>query len=362
MTSEEQPSPAVQDPAGQQLRRAREALGLSLEQVAEAQHLRPSVIQDIEQGRYERIDSELFLKGYVRAYAKQVNLNAESLLSTLDQELEPLREQKAREAEANPLVSIERKKRQKRRIAKVLAWVVILGVIVAGVMAYMDSRETGEPQAEQADEPENPETTDTIEDSTEENGDQPAVETAGPETVATPESPVTGDEESAAGSVEEASVESAPETQNLEDSPAGQLPDDDQPAESEAGPIDVPVQEDNQEPSAGEPLAEVSAVVPEQQPEGVLASGPMEEPVAPPVPLEVSFTGECWIQVRDANGDQLAAALKRSGDRLEVEGVPPLTVVVGAVDAVSTIRFDNKPVDMKDFRVYNNRTEFTLEL
>ena len=123
MTSEEQPSPAVQDPAGQQLRRAREALGLSLEQVAEAQHLRPSVIQDIEQGRYERIDSELFLKGYVRAYAKQVNLNAESLLSTLDQELEPLREQKAREAEANPLVSIERKKRQKRRIAKVLAWV-----------------------------------------------------------------------------------------------------------------------------------------------------------------------------------------------------------------------------------------------
>lgn len=357
MTSEEQPSPAVQDPAGQQLRRAREALGLSLEQVAEAQHLRPSVIQDIEQGRYERIDSELFLKGYVRAYAKQVNLNAESLLSTLDQELEPLREQKAREAEANPLVSIERKKRQKRRIAKVLAWVVILGVIVAGVMAYMDSRGTGELQAEQAEEPENPETTDTIESSADESGDQPAVETDAPGTVATPESPVTGDEESAAGSGEEAPVESAPETQNPEDSASVDLPEGEQTAETEAAPVDAPVQQNNQEQ-----LAEVSAVVPEQQPEGVLASGPMEEPVAPPVPLEMSFTGDCWIQVRDANGDQLAAALKRSGDRLEVEGVPPLTVVVGAVDAVSTIRFDNKPVDMKDFRVYNNRTEFTLEL
>ena len=357
MTSEEQPSPAVQDPAGQQLRRAREALGLSLEQVAEAQHLRPSVIQDIEQGRYERIDSELFLKGYVRAYAKQVNLNAESLLSTLDQELEPLREQKAREAEANPLVSIERKKRQKRRIAKVLAWVVILGVIVAGVMAYMDSRGTGELQAEQAEEPENAETTDTIESSADESGDQPAVETDAPGTVATPESPVTGDEESAAGSGEEASVESAPETQNPEDSASVDLPEGEQTAETEAAPVDAPVQQNNQEQ-----LAEVSAVVPEQQPEGVLASGPMEEPVAPPVPLEMSFTGDCWIQIRDANGDQLAAALKRSGDRLEVEGVPPLTVVVGAVDAVSTIRFDNKPVDMKDFRVYNNRTEFTLEL
>jgi cytoskeleton protein RodZ len=353
MTSEEQPSPAVQDPAGQQLRRAREALGLSLEQVADAQHLRPSVIQDIEQGRYERIDSELFLKGYVRAYAKQVNLNAESLLATLDHELEPLREQKAREAEANPLVSIERKKRQKRRIAKVLAWIVILGVIIAGVMAYMDAREAGEPEAEQMESTENSATV---------SGDQPVVDTDEPETGVPPELSVSENEATGSGSAEETAEEAVPEKLNPEGAPQTQVPDEGVTAASEDASADAPVSDDSQQPSAVEPLTEAPSITPEQQPEGVLASGPMEEPVAPPVPLEMSFTGDCWIQIRDANGDQLAAALKRSGDRLEVEGVPPLTVVVGAVDAVSAIRFDNKPVDMKDFRVYNNRTEFTLEL
>lgn len=332
MTSEDQPTPAVQDSAGQQLRRAREVLGLTLEQVADAQHLRPSVIQDIEQGRYERIDSELFLKGYVRAYAKQVHLNAESLLATLEQELEPLREEKAREAEASPLVSIERKKRQKRRIARMLAWILILGVVIVGVMAYLDSRQTMAP-ALPAEEPEGSSGKGMVSSGEAEAGaansmDEPVDDTAEPlpEEVAQAQVPVAN----------------PPEAEGV--SRSGEATDE------------------SPGRSAGETAAATPSMVPDQQPEGVLASGPMEEPVAPLVPLDMSFTGDCWVQVTDANGDQLVAALKRSGDRLVVEGVPPLTIVVGAVDAVSAIRFDNKPVNMKAFRVYNNRAEFTLEL
>lgn len=359
MTSEDQPSSAVRDPAGQQLRRAREALGLSLERVAEAQHLRPSVIQDIEQGRYERIDSELFLKGYVRAYAKQVNLDADRLLATLDQELEPLREQKAREAEANPLVTIERKKRQKRRIARVLTWIVLLGVMVAGVMAYLDSRETPGPvpSVEDTEGPSSEEVDAAEEvDATSSNErDEPAADVTDPLNGAEPEVSSTDDNVIASGNSGVVPPEPAPEEAPLPVEPAPVADDNSGNAE---------VAEGGQDISDGESVAPTaqSPIAPDQQPEGVLASGPMDEPVAPPVPLEMAFTGDCWVQVRDANGDQLTAALKRSGDRLEVEGVPPLTVVVGAVDAVSTIRFDNKPVDMKDFRVRNNRTEFTLEL
>lgn len=347
MTSEEQPTPAVQDPAGQQLRRARESLGLSLEQVADAQHLRPSVIQDIEQGQYERIDSELFLKGYVRAYAKQVHLDADALLATLDQELEPLREQKAREAEANPLISIERKKRQKRRIAKVLGWVVLLGVIIAGATALWDSRQSSDP------EPAADEASGELSEPADDNAVTEQAGVAGPEE---PE-PVTGAVEAAAPNPDP-EVGSAPEQAAAEDvvdvAGTGRTENPDATRESDEPGVESDAEAGNRE--------ETTAIAPQQQPEGVLASGPMAEPVAPPVPLEMSFTADCWVQVSDANGDQLAAVLKRSGDRLQVEGVPPLTVVVGAVDAVSTIRFDNKPVDMKDFRVRNNRTEFTLEL
>ncbi|MDY6798363.1 MAG: DUF4115 domain-containing protein [Pseudomonadota bacterium] len=332
MTSEEQPTPAVQDSAGQQLRRAREALGLSLEQVADAQHLRPSVIQDIEQGRYERIDSELFLKGYVRAYAKQVNLNAESLLATLEQELEPLREERAREAEANPLVSIERKKRQKRRIAKMLAWIVILAVVIVGGMAYLESRQTVAP-AHPVGEPE---------------------DSSGKDVVSPGEA-----EAGAANSMDEPVDDTAEPLP--EEVPQAQVPVASPPGAEDVSRNDKAT-DDSSDRSAGETAAATPSMVPDQQPEGVLASGPMEEPVAPPVPLEMSFTGDCWVQITDANGDQLVAALKRSGDQLVVEGVPPLTVVVGAVDAVSAIRFDNNPVNMKGFRIYNNRAEFTLEL
>ncbi|MCW8868801.1 MAG: helix-turn-helix domain-containing protein, partial [Marinobacter sp.] len=117
----------MKEPVGRQLQKAREKTGLSTGDVAAAQHLRPSVIQAIESGDYSQIDSELFLKGYVRAYAKQVGLDADAVIADLDQELEPIRQQREQEQEANPLVDIERRRRRKRQLAKALFFLVVLG-------------------------------------------------------------------------------------------------------------------------------------------------------------------------------------------------------------------------------------------
>ena len=110
----QQPS-GLSEPTGQLLKRAREQKGLSVSAVADAQHLRPAIIQAIEDGHYEQIDSELFLKGYVRTYARQVDLDPDAVIATLDEELEPLRQQKVQAEEANPLIDIERRRRRKRR-------------------------------------------------------------------------------------------------------------------------------------------------------------------------------------------------------------------------------------------------------
>ena len=134
MATEENPQPAMKDPVGQQLQKAREKAGLSTGDVAAAQHLRPSVIQAIESGDYSQIDSELFLKGYVRAYARQVGLDADAVIADLDQELEPIRQQREQEQEANPLVDIERRRRRKRQLAKALFFLVVLGI--AGYLAF----------------------------------------------------------------------------------------------------------------------------------------------------------------------------------------------------------------------------------
>ncbi|AHI29974.1 RodZ domain-containing protein [Marinobacter similis] len=76
--------------------------------------------------------------------------------------------------------------------------------------------------------------------------------------------------------------------------------------------------------------------------------------------LQISFRADCWVQVSDADGERLVNSLQRAGDRIDVSGDAPLRVVIGAVSAVDSIRFQNEPVDMGDFRVVNNRSEFTL--
>lgn len=155
MATEENSQPAMREPAGQQLQKAREAAGLSVGDVAGAQHLRPSVIQAIESGDYSQIDSELFLKGYVRAYAKQVGLDADTVIADLDQELEPIRQQREQEYEANPLVDIERRRRRKRQVGKTLFFLVVLGI--AGYLAFaflMPDQDTNQGPAEAAKAPE----------------------------------------------------------------------------------------------------------------------------------------------------------------------------------------------------------------
>jgi len=69
---------------GQQLREAREARSLTLEQVAHATHMRVHYLQALESGELSTIPSEAQARGFLRAYADFLNLNAEPLLADLD--------------------------------------------------------------------------------------------------------------------------------------------------------------------------------------------------------------------------------------------------------------------------------------
>src|SRR5690554_6512667 len=161
MTGDEQLNNVSAEPVGQQLRRAREKAGLSLAAVADQQHLRVSVIQAIESGDYSKIDTELFLKGYVRAYARQVGLDADSIIRDLDTELEPRRQEREQALQANPLVNIERRRRQKRRAAKLILVLVAAALIGFLAFTYLSNKysalpATPQPEAEQPEAVEDP--------------------------------------------------------------------------------------------------------------------------------------------------------------------------------------------------------------
>lgn len=329
---------------GQQLKQAREQRGLSVSDVANVQHLRPAVIQAIENGEHERIDSELFLKGYVRTYAVQVGLEPDALIAQLDQELEPLRLERERALEANPLVDIERRRRRKRRIARVLAVVVLL--VVIGVLTAYVLRPGGPVSSDSA-------------------SDAPAADSAGSGT---------GDVSSGADTSADNSETPIPDSA---EAPADSLPD---PATDESS-ADAPVAEDGMvtgqvtDPAAatdGSASVEAPYNVREPVDEPTLLAGDAAEAAEPvaeaaqpaadsgQTPLVINFSADCWIQIIDADGQRLTASLQRAGDRLSVSGKAPMKVVIGAVDAVQAMEFDGRTVNLSQYPASNNRAEFTL--
>ncbi|SNC75003.1 cytoskeleton protein RodZ [Marinobacter sp. es.048] len=341
MATEENSQPAMKEPVGQQLQKAREKAGLGTGDVAAAQHLRPSVIQAIESGDYSQIDSELFLKGYVRAYAEQVGLDADAVIADLDQELEPIRQQREQEQEANPLVDIERRRRRKRQLAKALFFLVVLGI--AGYLAFTFLvPEQGAAPSEAVTEPEV---------APEGQGETEALaesERSEPEVVARVENP------------EPAVVESDAVAAEQRESLVEAIEPDAGEAQAPIEMADTATVEDTRSEPAGAVTEQIPAVV--QTPEPVLENPNGLSEVADTGRLEIRFSDDCWVQVSDAAGNRLVNSLQRNGDQIDVAGPAPLRVVIGAVDAVESIRFEGEPVDIGGYRVVNNRSEFTLTI
>jgi cytoskeletal protein RodZ len=71
---------------GQQLRQAREARSLSLEQAAQATRIRAHYIKAMEDGELDTLPSATQARGFLRAYAGFLNLDSEALLAVLEGE------------------------------------------------------------------------------------------------------------------------------------------------------------------------------------------------------------------------------------------------------------------------------------
>lgn len=348
MTSEETSPSVDQGNTGKQLRQARESAGLTLAQVAENQHLRPSIIQAIEEGDYRQIGSELFLKGYVRTYAGLVGLNPDKVVALLDKELEPLRREKAAAEDVNPLQDIERRKRQKARIAKGIAF--ILAIVVLGLLAYRfiplsEGGAVSEPSGESGPAVE----------------DQPSPAEEGIRIEPSEELEDLSPERGSDGDGELADIVSGADapradfsTESGADNGTGDGADN---GEGDMAASESPGSDDVTGVSDTETGAEVDN---RAQPASESQNSDME--VVAQNLFTASFSDDCWVQVTDARGRTLVAAIRRAGERISVEGTPPLRIVLGAADAVEQLEFAGESVDLSSYRAVNNRVEFTLDV
>jgi cytoskeleton protein RodZ len=91
-------------------------------------------------------------------------------------------------------------------------------------------------------------------------------------------------------------------------------------------------------PSAAQQSA---SVVPAAQP----ATKPVETPAPSASSLTLRTSGESWVEVIDARGQPLLSRRLQRGESVDLEGTPPLRVIVGNA-AVTQINFRGRPVNL----------------
>jgi len=92
---------------GDQLRREREARGVSLGEISESTKISSGFLRALEQEDFERLPGGIFNRGFVRAYSKFLGIDEDAMVADFDTAYEQYR---AEQAPPPPLVPIEEKK------------------------------------------------------------------------------------------------------------------------------------------------------------------------------------------------------------------------------------------------------------
>jgi cytoskeleton protein RodZ len=81
---------------------------------------------------------------------------------------------------------------------------------------------------------------------------------------------------------------------------------------------------------------------------------------AAPVKLIFEFSGDCWMNLTDATGENIAYGVKVKGRVMPVTGIPPFEVTLGAPEVVK-IRYAGESLDMS-FLPFGRIAKFDLPL
>jgi cytoskeleton protein RodZ len=303
---------------GDRLRTVREAQGLGIEQVAEQLHLTKTVLQDMESNDYEKLPSPVFVRGYLRNYARLLGLPEEPILDAYKASGQCGR------GEALDLtgkcVGKTELRGSSHRGVKLMSWIIVVGLLVLvlswwkGYLQWPPQQEADRAESENMDQPMMPAPGDTTDD-----GTLPLPWDATPDP--------SGEDRSGAPREEaDTSMEVAEPTVEPEQPVAAETVAAVEPAETVAEEItSEPVAE-----TAPEPEAVVTEAAPAAEAETV--SEPAVEPVAKRV--EFAFAGTSWMEVRDSTGRIRMIGEYRGGTTHELDGKPPFNMVIGNAEGV----------------------------
>ena len=286
---------------GELLSQAREKAGYSQQDVAVELHLKPELIQAIDEEKLDELPEPAYVRGYLRSYARMVSVDVDTVLNTyssLNHETpewefnEPARHEVAQGRKLTPVT--------------IIVFVIILGLLVTWLLTEGNGSKNETEMVAEATVPE------------------PLQEPL-PVVVETPEPTVESDSAPPAETVVEPAL--AEEVLAQEES----LTLEEEPAE------EVAIVED------GLDNFELASVQADGTDNVVLR-----------------FNKESWAEVFDANGVQLLRGLMKSGTVQQLSGTAPFSVFLGNTPAVE-IRINDVEFDASPYMRRDSVSRFTLK-
>jgi cytoskeleton protein RodZ len=277
---------------GAQLKAAREAAGMSLDQVAQQLKLAPRQVKALEDQDFAHLPGRTFTRGFVRNYARLLHLDATGLLARLPDAAEaPALEAPALQSTGAMIAELPTVETRGPGFARWLIPLVLVGCVVAAAAYEWYRGGMATPNAV-----------------TSESADQGS--TAPPSRAGIPlPNPL--------------ATTAKPEPSSGPASPP--------PSESASAPVASPAAA-----LAAEPMPVVAAEV-----------APSTAEVAP-APLLLTYRGPSWTEIRDRDGQLLISRLVSAGSEQPINGNAPFDIVIGNASMVSLV-YRGKPVDLTRF-------------
>ncbi len=125
---------------GEKLRQAREERGISLTEVAEQTRISPQYIESIERDDYKPLPGGIFNKGFVKSFAKYVGVDENEALADYLRIVAEKEGQDDEDLKTYKPEVLTDDYSSRSRIPTILGAVVILGLMTAGILYFLNYR------------------------------------------------------------------------------------------------------------------------------------------------------------------------------------------------------------------------------
>lgn len=290
---------------GDRLRKARGEQGLSLRETADKLCLLAPCVQAIEENNYAYFKAAIFAKGYLRNYVKLLSLDEEQAMSEYEQYADCFPEQDV------DFVFLEKQPNTKNTWLRNTIVAAMVGLLLLAAWSLWSNR-TDETTLQQEA---SIETTETA---------QQALKTV--------IDPLVG---------------------------SSVLVQDDQLARMEPQNLQTVLSIEAIHKKEISPKPETFPQLETRpQPTETVAINQNPVEIMTDNALTMTFTGDCWVKVVDAEGKTLVSDLKRADETVTVKGLAPFNIVVGNATMVA-VNFNGEPVSI-DSVATNKLAKFTV--